>query len=234
MKTTNLVDYFERIGYDWNKDLKLLSAICMLTKTRVDKNKKSGQMSYGSEQCFLVKSVANHIGASSFFEIGTGRGTACYSVALEKTVDEIVTVDIISHYERREEAIAYMPAQVSNHDLYQLVEGKEKEKISFKHRSEIPFIIQEHEENFDLAFIDGDHTSTRIIREDFEICDRLVRDGGVILFDDYHPSKFAVKKIVDDVLANNPSYEAELICFHGHLFDKDRQAEDNGIVIVRK
>jgi len=234
MKTTNLVEYFEKINYDWNKDLKPLTSICMLTKTRVDKTKKSGEMSYGSEQCFLVKSIANHIGASTFFEIGTGRGTACYSVALEEEIEEIITVDIVSHFQKKNEAIAYQPFQVSNYELYQMVEGQEKEKISFKHRSEIPFIVQEYEGEIDLAFIDGDHENINIIREDFQICDQLVREGGIILFDDYHPTKFSVKKVVDEILQNNPSYSAELVCFHGHLFNEDRKSTDNGIVILRK
>ena len=234
MKTTNLIDYFERIGYDWNEDLKLLTSICMLTKTRPNKEKKSGDMSYGSEQCFLVKAIAKHIAAECFFEIGTGRGTACYSVALEDTIEEIITIDIISHFQKKNEAIAYMAAQLSNHDIYQLVEGQEKEKISFKHRSEVPLIMQEQEGNVDLAFIDGDHTTAHIIKQDFEICDRLVRKGGIIIFDDYHPTKFAVKGVVDEVLKNNPSYEAELICFHGHLFDKERKTQDNGIVVIKK
>ena len=234
MKVTNLEDYFERIGYDWEQDLKKLTSICMLTKTRADKNKQSGQMSYGSEQCFLVKAVARHIGASSFFEIGTGRGTACYSVALEEKIEEIITVDIVSHFQKKNEAIAYQPFQVSNHDLYQMVEGEEKEKISFKHRSELPLIIQEYDEEIDLAFIDGDHTDISIIKQDFIACDQLVREGGIILFDDYHPSKFAVKQVVDEILEKNPSYSAELVCFHGHLFDQERKTEDNGIVILKK
>ena len=97
MKTINLEEYFNKVGYDWKKDLNKLSTICHFTKTRVDPNKEEGVMSFGAEQCFLVKAAASSINATKFFEIGTGRGTACYSVALEESIDEIVTIDIVKN-----------------------------------------------------------------------------------------------------------------------------------------
>tara|TARA_B100001094_G_scaffold326107_1_gene381634 strand:- start:412 stop:1116 length:705 start_codon:yes stop_codon:yes gene_type:complete len=234
MKTTNLTEYFGRISYDWQKDLDRLSKICHFTKTRTDLNKNEGDMSFGAEQSFLVKAIANNLQAEKFFEIGTGRGTACYSVSLEETIEEIVTTDIISHFQKKREAIGYREAIVSNEDIYEMIPYEEKEKIKFKHVSEVPFFIDEMEEEFDLAFIDGNHTDVNVILNDFEICNKLVRPGGVILFDDYHPTKFAVKEVVDKILKDNPSFGSELVCFHGHLFEESRKVEDTGIVIVNK
>ena len=54
-----------------------------------------------------------------------------------------------------------------------------KEKIKFKH-VEIPFFEDEMESEFDIAFIDGNHTDVDIIMNDFRIANKLVRDGGVI------------------------------------------------------
>ena len=234
MKTTGLLEYFDKVGYDWNEDRENLSTICHFTKTRIDPNKEEGQMSFGAEQCFLVKAVANHIKAEKFFEIGTGRGTACYSVALEDAVEEIVTIDIVSHFQKKREAIGYKEAIVSNDDIYQMIPFAEKHKIKFKHVSEVPFFEDELEDEFDLAFIDGNHTDIEVIENDFRIANKLVRDGGVILFDDYHPTKFAVKQVVDKILAENANFEAELVCFHGHLFDEERKVDDAGIVVVKK
>ena len=73
-----------------------------------------------------------------------------------------------------------------------------------------------------------------IILNDFNIANKLVRDGGIILFDDYHPTKFAVKEVVDKVLSENPSFKSELVCFHGHLFEQERKVSDTGIVVVTK
>lgn len=234
MKTTDLLDYFSEINYDWSSDLQNLSTICHFTKTRIDPNKKEGQMSFGAEQCFLVKAIAGNINAEKFFEIGTGRGTACYSVALEDSIEEIVTTDIISHFQKKREAIGYKEAVVSNEDIYNLIPFVEKEKIKFKHTSEVPFFEDEMEGEFDLAFIDGNHTDVEVIENDFRIANKLVREGGVILFDDYHPTKFAVKQVVDKILAENANFEAELVCFHGHLFDQERKVNDTGIVVVKK
>ena len=44
MKTTNLLDFFKRINYDWQEDLEDLKTICMFTKTRVNESKSSGQI----------------------------------------------------------------------------------------------------------------------------------------------------------------------------------------------
>jgi predicted O-methyltransferase YrrM len=100
--------------------------------------------------------------------------------------------------------------------------------------SEVPFFIDEMEGEFDLAFIDGNHTDVNIILNDFNVANKLVRDGGIILFDDYHPTKFAVKEVVDKVLSENPSFKSELVCFHGHLFEQERKVSDTGIVVVTK
>ena len=234
MKTTNVVEFFERVGYDWRSDLNKLSTIYHFTKTRHNLNKNEGDMSFGAEQCFFVKAVANSIKASKFFEVGTGRGTACYAVSLEDTIDEIITIDIVSHYQKKKEAIGYREAIVSNEDLYGLIPFEEKEKIKFKHASEVPFFVDELEGEFDLAFIDGNHTDAEVIKKDFETCNRLVRENGIILFDDYHPKKFKVKEVADRVLEQNPSFKAELVCFHGHLFDTDKKVEDYGILMVTK
>tara|TARA_R110000787_G_scaffold105850_9_gene213452 strand:- start:660 stop:1364 length:705 start_codon:yes stop_codon:yes gene_type:complete len=234
MKTINLEEYFAKVGYDWKKDLNKLSTICHFTKTRVDLNKEEGVMSFGAEQCFLVKAAASNINATRFFEIGTGRGTACYSVALEESIDEIVTIDVVSHFQKKKEAIGYREAIVSNDDIHQMIPFDEKDKIKFKHTSEVPFFVDEMEDEFDIAFIDGNHTDVSIIENDFNVCNKLVRSGGVILFDDYHPSRFAVKEVADKILEQNPDFRAELICFHGHLFEPARKAEDYGILMVTK
>ena len=167
MKTINLEEYFNKVGYNWKDDLNKLSTICHFTKTRVDPNKEEGVMSFGAEQCFLVKSVVQSIKAEKFFEIGTGRGTACYSVALEETVEDVVTIDIVSHFQKKREAIGYKEAVVSNDDIYQMIPFDEKEKIKFKHTSEVPFFVDEMEGEFDVAFIDGNHTDVEVILNDF-------------------------------------------------------------------
>ena len=215
------------------KDKDSLATICKFTKTRVKPDIKEFKFGLGAEQPFLVKAVAEHLGAQSFFEIGTGRGTACYATALIPRIDKIMTVDVIPFETKMQTAINYKPIEASNADIYEMIPYKEKQKIDFKHTSDIDDITFDHDEEFDLCFIDGDHTNNYVIYNDFNICEEILKPGGVILFDDYHPAKFAVKSVVDRVLQENPSYEATLITFHGHLFDEENKAQDYGIVMVK-
>ena len=54
----------------------------------------------------------------------------------------------------------FKPAVVSNADLYDMIKFDQKEKIKFKHTSEMPYIIGEYEEEIDLAFIDETTVTT--------------------------------------------------------------------------
>ena len=231
MKTVDLLDYFDEIGYDWNKDFEKLDVIMRYTKTRPKKIEYSP--SAGQEQTYLLKGIAENIGATSFFEIGTGRGTACYALSLIPEMEQIITVDIISHYQKKNEAIENKPAVVSNYDLYNMIPYEEKQKISFKHTSDMMTVKLEMSNEFDMAFIDGNHTSYDIVMQDFNNCLDLVKPGGVIVFDDYHPQKFVVKNVVNDILLENPDIEACLVCVTGHLFEQDKRKEDSGLVVFK-
>ena len=100
-KTTQIIEleeFFQIIKYDYEQDLKKIKEICKLTKTRPKDVPQDFFMDYGSEQPFLIKSIINKLTAENFFEIGTGRGTGSYSVALEKSINFIATLDMIPHF----------------------------------------------------------------------------------------------------------------------------------------
>ena len=106
MNKISVVDYFNDIGYDWQKDRQDLEHILELTKTRPKENPPEKYTpGAGTEQTFFMKAIASQIGAKKFFEVGTGRGTACYAISLLDSVEEIITVDIVSHYQKKNEAI---------------------------------------------------------------------------------------------------------------------------------
>tara|TARA_R110002020_G_scaffold59538_3_gene162237 strand:+ start:2008 stop:2730 length:723 start_codon:yes stop_codon:yes gene_type:complete len=232
MKTVKLADFFDKVGYDWKKDKEELNVICRLTKTRPDSERVQGQFSHGQEQPFFIKALAEHINAESFFEIGTGRGTACYAVALNDDMKEIRTFDIVPHEKKKHEAIDYKPVFVSNADLYEMMPYKQKEKITFDMRYSIKDLLETHQNKFDLCFIDGNHSDSRVILEDFYLCHKLLRQDGVIVFDDYHPNKHAVKKVVDATLNSEKfNYNGFLVTAHGHLFEDKGIAEDHGMVV---
>ena len=232
MKTTDLKTYFKKINYDFSKDEKKLSHICTLTKTRVDPTKKEFVFDYGMEQTFFIKAFAEHIKCEKFFEIGTGRGTSSYAVSLIESVKNIVTVDVVFHNQKKQEAINYAPATVSNSDLYDLIQLEEKNKIQFKHIDDYMDIIEEHNESFDCCFIDGDHDNESIIINDFNICMKVLKKPGYIIWDDYDPRQFKVKQVVDKI-CQEKKYSCELIEFKGHIFG-DKDPEKNAGEVIMK
>ena len=232
MKTSSLTDFFSRIEYNWYKDKESLEEICSLTKTRTDTNSAKFNFAYGMEQPFLIKSVAEHINACNFFEIGTGRGTASYSVSLIPGISEITTVDIVPFDEKLNTAIHYKPAFVSNKDIFEMISSPEKEKINFKHTSDYSSITTFNPNSYDLCFIDGCHEDSNVILNDFDICLKLIKDGGYIVWDDYTPHEFEVKQVVDSI-SSKYNYDCELIEFRGHLFGGN-SPEKNACEVLMK
>jgi len=234
MKTYDLKTFFSKIGYNWEKDLQELREICRLTKTRVKNPPPKEYLLSGTEQTFLIKSIAEWLGAKRFFEIGTGRGTASYAVSLIPRVENVTTLDITPFDKKMQTAIAHQPATVSNEDIYNLIPGDCKKKIQFKLRHEVLPVktgsIPE-EEKFDFCFIDGNHSDTRVIVEDFVTCTRVLKTGGIIVWDDYGQPQYRVKQVVDKILEHEDSWNAILVEFRGHLFG-EKGEENQGIVLM--
>jgi len=233
MKKYELKKYFQQGNYNWKKDKKDLKTIFKYTKTRVRTDSVTDSFTYGAEQTFLIKSVLDRYKAKSFFEIGTGRGTACYAAALLPSVERVLTVDVLPFDQKRNEAIDFKPAYVSNSDLYDLIPYKEKEKISFIERKNMKEILSKTDEKFDVCFIDGDHTNIKVILEDFFTCQKIMKDNGIIIWDDYDPEKFSVRKVVEKVKERCPEYNTALVEFRGHLFG-DKKETNAGIVLMSK
>lgn len=233
MKTLSLNEFFNKINYNWAKDKEQIKTICHYTKTRVNPNKTEVSLDWGTEQTFLIKAIAEWINAKSFFEIGTGRGTACYAVSLISHIKDIHTIDILQFNQKFSTAIGYKPANVSLSDIRNLIPFPEKSKISFHHRKECLSLQKQFPKHFDLCFIDGDHTNKSVILEDYAICQKLMKDNGIILWDDYDPDRFVVKEIVEE-LSKDPSLDIVLIEQRGHLFNDKPIEHGKGVVLMKK
>lgn len=234
MKTLSLKEFFNLIGYDWEKDKNQIKTICHYTKTRVNPNITEVKLGFGTEQTFLIKAIAEWANIQSFFEIGTGRGTACYAVSLIPNVNSIHTVDILNFNQKFSTAIGYKPANVSLADIKNMIPFEEKNKVSFHHRNEFPLLRKQFKNQFDLAFIDGDHTNRAVILEDYAVCQDVLKKDGIILWDDWDPDRFAVKGIVEDILKGDSSLDAVLIEQRGHLFPDKPAEKDKGVVLMKK
>lgn len=234
MKTLNLKEFFNIINYDWKKDKEQIKTICHYTKTRVNPNITNVKLGFGTEQTFLVKAIAEWMNAQSFFEIGTGRGTACFAVSLIPKMNSIHTVDILEFHQKFSTAIGHKPVNVSLADIRNMVPFKEKNKVHFHHRREFSTLRQTFPKQFDLAFIDGDHTNKAVILEDYAVCQELLKDDGIILWDDWDPERFAVKGIVENLLKTDPSLDAILVEQRGHLFPDKPAEKGKGVVIMKR
>ena len=232
MISIDLKSYFKTIEYDWLQDREPLSHICKLTKTRVDPSRHEFSLDYGMEQTFLVKAIARSLNCKNFFEIGSGRGTASYAVSLIEEIEEIYTVDILPFDYKRNEAINYKPAKVSNKDIYDLISFPQKNKINFLSPKDYPSLLASSPRSFDLAFIDGCHEDARIIIEDFNICLHLLKPHSWILWDDYDPNKFEVHKVVDTLISQY-GVECSLIEFRGHLFGERAPEKKAGVILMK-
>ena len=235
-QTIELNEFFELIKYDFKQDLEDIKEICKLTKTRPKDVPQEFFMDYGSEQPLLIKSIVSKLKAENFFEIGTGRGTGSYSVALEESINFVATLDRIPHFFKQDTAIEFKPIKISQKGIHHMIKFKEKNKIKFYHNIQKPYLRTVYKNKFDVAFIDGNHTDKEIINSDINLSLRLLKKNGVLLFDDYEKDigksrKFSVGSVVDEFLYQN-DYYSYLIEFRGHLFDKSNKEKNAGVLVV--
>ena len=231
MKECTLLDFFNQVDYDYTKDLDNLGTICKYTKTRIQPGMGGTHpfpFARGMEQTFFIKAVLEWFGARNFFEIGTGRGTASYAAALIPEIESITTIDIVPFERKTNTAIDFSAAHVSNKDIRDLIPFPEKEKIAFKTRG-----YAAKKDNYDVCFIDGDHDDIKIILEDFIYCRNIMREDGIVIWDDYDETHFSVKKVVDALLEKEKDLQAIWVHTRGHLFGVEPET-DAGIVLMRK
>ena len=231
MKTIALNDYFNEIGYDWEKNKDAIIAICKMTKSRV--RPEGERFMWGWEQQFLIDAIAKKYDIKKFFEIGTGRGTTSYVVSFKPDIEEIVTLDTVPFDVKQDTAVNWIPARLSMKDFFDAIMWEGKHKIKFLTSESVAFDSISHKDHFDLAFIDGNHTNFDIIMVDFHTAD-FVTDGP-ILFDDYNLKGCeAVTQVVDSILEKG-EHDATLVEFRGHLFEGSKKPESgSGMIILEK
>lgn len=231
MEKINITKFFDNINYNWKNDFDSLKEIALITKTRVDYDKDT-EMPYGIEQTFLIKSIAKHIKAKNFYEIGSGRGTASFAVSLEKTIESVYSFDKIPRFIKQDTAINYRPAKVSLNNLKEIIPFSEKNKIKFRSIYLRPYYTKYLQNKVDLCFIDGNHDDYDIVMKDFNNCLKVIKKGnGIILFDDYFPDQYIVKSVVHDVLKKY-NFKTNLIEFRGHIFENGEKESNSGIIMM--
>ena len=202
MKKIDIDDFYKEIGYNYKKDLEYFKTIFYYTKTGVNPSLDEHYIPDDYKKHLLIKAIAEKNKFKSYLEIGTGRGTSCYLVSLLSSIKDIYTFDIIKFDELMDTAIGYRKANVSNKDIYNMIPYDTKKKINFYHIRDLNR-ISKNMESVDMCNIDGEHNIYRIIMRDFKYCNSKLRDGGIMIFDDYTNDNYKVKDVVDDILKKN-------------------------------
>lgn len=251
MNIIDLKTYFSKINYDIDKYRDQINLINKLTKTRsnggntrqynineineIMKYNNHNIESYGMEQPFLINALCKYYNIEKYIEIGTGRGTSAYSTCILDNIIQVDTLDILNFNDKNNWAINFIPySNISLQNLYNLLPFNEKSKINFHCSNSKNFDYNIFEENYGAAFIDGCHDNYDIIMNDFIQCNKLVKDNGIIIMDDYGLFQ-TVTNVINDIYDKyKDKYKFTLIEFRGHLFDQNKKEKNKGIVLIEK
>ena len=137
----------------------------------------------------VLASVCKHLKPRRIFEIGTYQGASALTMAMNTPADtEILTLDLDPT--RREDTkyrveigdITGLPFTVGG-----LYHGTEfQSKIRQLYGDSAVFDFGQFHHSADLVFVDGNHAYENV-QSDSQNAFRMVRPGGIVMWDDYHP-----------------------------------------------
>jgi predicted O-methyltransferase YrrM len=159
------------------------------------------------EGMFLYDLIAGNKSISQTLEIGFAFGISslfiCSALRLKESPFHII---IDPHQEKAYDDIGNLNLQRAGVTFYRL----------FKERSEfvLPRLLNQAPGSMDLVFIDGLHSFDQVAL-DFYYANRLLKVGGLIVFDDC--SFFSISKVISYVL-NFPAYE-----FHSQVRETSKR-----------
>jgi predicted O-methyltransferase YrrM len=137
----------------------------------------------------VLASICKYLKPRRIFEIGTYRGASTLTMAMNTPADtEILTLDLdpaqrgAAKYGLEMGDITGMPFTVGC-----LYRGTDSEaKIRQLYGDSALFDFAPFYRTADLVFIDGNHAYENV-KSDSNNAFRIVRKGGVVIWDDYHP-----------------------------------------------
>lgn len=217
-----------------NYDLKFFEKVGSLTAIRRRVNGEYYQANF--ERGMLLYHLALKLKPEKILELGTGRGYAslCMARAMNENREtkkdlEIDTIDIVRD---------------DMQQLWLTKDGMQKTTLSELMKKAYPqgmrriifytgktSMIKNWNKKYDLVYIDAGHDYVDV-KEDWKNVNRLINDNSVIVFDDYSPKDFGVKKLVDEI----DGFNKALIIMDRQIFPDDRKnvVVDYGQVIISK
>lgn len=180
-----------------NKDFYL-----SLTK-KISKNINGRQCHHRVSIIHILSKLYN---LKTYLEIGVHNGTSMSYFVSSENAEKSYGIDLfegtINKYKRDKLLLDKSYKNITNNNLkceINLIKGNSfNENIINK--------VKELNINFDLLFIDGDHTY-KGIKKDFLNYNKFVKKNGYIILDDYEPNYPGILKFTDEYIKNNNEFK---------------------------
>ena len=170
----------------------------------------------------VISILSDLLNIDNYMEIGVHNGgSMCMLLSSKNNKTNIFGIDLfenmydINHHLNQEKFVKYQYFKRDNLSIEKTKNNLDIVKTLYDSNSNITMIkgnsyYDDTEEEFkqklddkslDMLFIDGDHTLDGV-KNDYERFSKYVKNGGIIIFDDYHHT--VIKTYVDDLLDKNP------------------------------
>ena len=139
-------------------------------------------------ELLVVSAICQHLSAMKVFEIGTYTGSSTLAIAMHTSPDaQVFTIDLPPQARRTKHP-------VENGDItgVDYVVGEHyrsngyERKIKQLYGDSAEFDFGSFAASMDIVFVDGNHEYENV-KADTVNAFKMVRPGGVIIWDDYHP-----------------------------------------------
>ena len=154
----------------------------------------------------FVCAIARHLKARRIFEFGTYQGRTSYHLTYASDGAQVTTLNLPPAADPR-----YAPY------LGSYFRGTEREAFITQVLADSrQFDTEPHRHQFDLVFVDGDH-SYDFVKNDTEKAFELLKPGGAILWHDYAPKSEGLVEFFRDFTQERPLFRIKRTCVLLHL-----------------
>ncbi len=207
MKTTNICDMCDAIGFDYFQKIDEFIRIGDVTAIR---HLKKQQYRKNYERGILMVALARLIKARRVLEFGTGRGYVCAClVGMVESIEEVVTID-----KENPDVVVDKFSQL----------GLSLDKMKFVTGNANNLSKDDVSGEFDLVFIDAQHDG-KSVKSNYEYAKSKCHDDTIIVFDDYRSKFPSVKSVIDKIKMNKIIIQTDGWVIENVCIDKARDAD---------
>jgi len=196
LKQTDLISLAKEWNFSINEYSNIVKEIGDVCAIR---HKKGKPFRRDYERGLLMIAVSIHYNCHRLLEFGTGRGFVTSCLSMLSNVRHITTIDQL----REEETLGVM-----SESFY-----SDMSKVEFISKKSKNLKNNDTKDDYDLVFIDGEHTHSAVAN-DFKFAINHTVDDAIIVFDDYRNKHKGVKKYIKSL-----PYDKILVYTDGWVYD---------------